>query len=88
MNKRPKRPDTKAPGHYGNKGPGEQGSRASQPDREERHQLKRELAPTDQKRQSKNVPPGGSATAAGPAEGNRADADRAKRKESEGPDGS
>lgn len=64
-----------------NRAPGKQASRPAQPDREERHQLTRELAPTDQERQSKGMAPGGSASAAGPAEGNPADREeRIRRK--------
>jgi hypothetical protein len=68
--------NAKAPGHFDNQGPQQRASRPPGPDREEQHQLTRELAATDQERQSEGMPPGGSDSAAGPAEGNRTSGDR------------
>ncbi len=65
--------------------PGNQGPRTRRPpkmDREERHQVTRELAPTDQERQSESMAPGGSASAAGASEDNPAR--RAKRDRKKG----
>lgn len=61
------------PGYDGRPGTRERAAVPSQQDREERHQLTRELAPTDQERQSEGRAPGGSAAAAGSAEDNPAD---------------
>lgn len=73
------RQDTNAPGHYGNQGPRQPASRPAQPDREERHQLTRELAPTDQQRQSEGMAPGAPDSAARPAAENPLSADREER---------
>jgi hypothetical protein len=59
MSKPSDRQEWHAPGHCTNQGPRKRAGRSAKPDREERHQLTRELAPTDQERQSEGVPPGG-----------------------------
>lgn len=79
MNNPRDRRGANAPGHYDNQGPRDKAGRSSKPDREEQHQLTRELAPTDQERQSEGMAPGGSDSAAGPAEGNPSSADREER---------
>jgi hypothetical protein len=79
MNRPEDRQSSNAPGNYANQGPMEQATSPSTPGKEEQHQTTREKAPTDQERQSAGLPPGGSASASGPAEGNPADMEREER---------
>jgi hypothetical protein len=66
---------TNSPGHDGRRGTREQAAAPTRPDPEERHQLTRERAPTDQERQSEGEAPGGSASAAGSTVDNPANRD-------------
>ena len=74
MNKPEEQKDSKAPGHTDNQGRRQRASTTSAPDQEEQHQRTRELAPSDQERQS-----GG--TASGSAESAQGDRSTAEREE-------
>ena len=75
MNRPEQQKDPKAPGQLENQGRPRQAGGASAPDREERHQATREMAPTDQERRSRGNAPG----TPEPAQSDRSSRDREDR---------